>query len=214
MAGIAGPTIRSTRRGLHVPIDLFAVGYVPRRAPAADAGPAGEHDERHRPLADREPRDSPYGILPVWQFQGRETWTMIGYHAAPVIADAYLKGIRGFDADAALDAMVASATYAPYGGLGEYMKRGYVPIDREPEAASKTVEYAYDDWTIARMARAMGRTDVAETFEKRAGNWRNSFDAKTGLLRARQGRRQLPRPVRSDSDQLRLGLYRGQCLAI
>ncbi len=130
-------------------------------------------------------RHSPYGILPVWQFAGRETWTMIGYHAAPVIADAYLKGIRGFDADAALDAMVASADYAPYGGLGEYIARGYVPIDREPEAASKTVEYAYDDWAIARMARAMGRTQVADRFEKRAGNWRNSFDAKTGWLRAR-----------------------------
>ncbi len=128
---------------------------------------------------------SPYGILPVWQFAGRETWTMIGYHAAPVIADAYLKGIRGFDADAALDAMVASADYAPYGGLGEYIARGYVPIDKEPEAASKTVEYAYDDWAIARMARAMGRTQVADRFEKRAGNWRNSFDAKTGWLRAR-----------------------------
>lgn len=134
-------------------------------------------------VASREA--SPYGILPVWQFAGRETWTMIGYHAAPVIADAYLKGLRGFDANAALDAMVASATYAPYGGLGEYMARGYVPIDKEPEAASKTVEYAYDDWTIARMARAMGRIDVAERFDKRAANWRNSFDARTGWLRAR-----------------------------
>ena len=135
-------------------------------------------------VASRE--NSPDGILPVWQFQGRETWTMIGYHAAPVIADAYLKGIKGFDADTALAAMVASATYAPYGGLGDYMKRGYVPIDREPEAASKTVEYAYDDWTIARMARAMGRADIAATFEKRAGNWRNSFDATTGFIRARK----------------------------
>ena len=130
-------------------------------------------------------RVSPDGILPVWQFAGRETWTMIGYHAVPVIADAYLKGLRGFDADAALDAMVASAEHRSYGGLGEYMTRGYVPIDKEPEAASKTAEYAYDDWTIARMARAMGRTAVADRFEKRAGYWRNSFDAKTGWLRAR-----------------------------
>ena len=130
-------------------------------------------------------RYSPDGILPVWQFAGRETWTMIGYHAVPVIADAYLKGIRGFDAKAALDAMVASADHASYGGLGEYIARGYVPIDKEPEAASKTVEYAYDDWTIARMARAMGRMDVAERFAKRADNWRNSFDAKIGWLRAR-----------------------------
>ena len=135
-------------------------------------------------LASR--KASPHGILPVWQFQGQETWTMIGYHAVPVIAEAHLKGIGGFDANEALDAMVASATYAPYGGLGDYMKLGYVAIDREPEAASKTVEYAYDDWTIARMAEAMGRKDVAATFFKRAGNWRNSFDAKTGFLRARK----------------------------
>lgn len=129
---------------------------------------------------------SPYGILPVWQFHGQETWTMIGYHAVPVIADAYLKGIRGFDEKAALEAMVSSATYAPYGGLGDYMALGYVPIDKEPEAASKTVEYAYDDWTIARMSKDMGRDDVAETFLKRADNWRNSFDVKTGFLRARK----------------------------
>lgn len=128
---------------------------------------------------------SPHGILPVWQFAGRETWTMIGYHSVSVISDAYMKGFRGFDANAALDAMVASAEYAPYGGLGDYMRLGYVPIDREPEAASKTVEYAYDDWAIARMARAMGRTDVAARFERRARNWRNSFDTRSGWLRAR-----------------------------
>lgn len=128
---------------------------------------------------------SPDGLLPVWQFQGRETWTMIGYHAVPVIADAYMKGIRGFDATAALGAMVKSATYGPYAGLDQYMTLGFVPIDREPEAASKTVEYAYDDWAIARVAAAMGRSDVAAWFEKRAGNWRNSFDAKTGFVRAR-----------------------------
>ncbi|SDA33594.1 GH92 family glycosyl hydrolase [Sphingomonas sp. NFR15] len=128
---------------------------------------------------------SPDGILPVWQFAGRETWCMIGYHAVPVIADAYLKGLRGFDADAALAAMVASADHRAYGGLGDYIDRGYVPIDKEPEAASKTVEYAFDDWSIARMARAMGKTDIADRFEKRAGNWRNSFDANSGWLRAR-----------------------------
>lgn len=131
-------------------------------------------------------KHSPHGILPVWQFHGRETWTMIGYHAVPVIADAYMKGVGDFDANEALDAMVASAEYAPYGGLGDYMKLGYVPIDREPEAASKTVEYAYDDWTIARMAEKLGRKDVAERFAKRAGYWRNSFDSKTGWLRARK----------------------------
>jgi predicted alpha-1,2-mannosidase len=128
---------------------------------------------------------SPFGILPVWAYQGLETWCMIGYHAVPVIADAYIKGVRGFDAQAALKAMVASATYAPYGDLADYMRLGYVPIDREPEAASKTLEYAYDDWSLAQMARAMGKTGIAATFDKRAGNWRNAWDPKTGFMRAR-----------------------------
>ncbi len=130
-------------------------------------------------------RHSPYGILPVWSFHGQETWTMIGYHAVPVIADAYLKGIRGFDADAALDAMVASASYGPYDGLRQYMELGWVPIDEEGEAASKTLEYAYGDWTIARMAQAMGRTDIARRFDTRAANWRNAFDPGTGFMRAK-----------------------------
>lgn len=131
-------------------------------------------------------RHSPYGVLPVWAFHGQETWCMVGYHAVPVIADAYMKGIRGFDADEALQAMVASADYGPYDGVAQYKQLGYVPIDEEGEAASKTLEYAYDDWTIARMAAAMGRRDIAERFEKRAGNWRHAFDASTGFMRARK----------------------------
>lgn len=130
-------------------------------------------------------QESPYGMLPIWSYQGLETWCMIGYHAVAVIADAYMKGIRGYSADAALKAMVATATYGPYGGLQYYMKLGYVPIDKEPEAASKTLEYAFDDWTTARMAKAMGRKDIAAEFYKRAGYWRNEFDPKTGFARAR-----------------------------
>lgn len=130
-------------------------------------------------------KESPFGILPIWQFEGLETWCMIGYHAVPEIADAYMKGIRDYDVNEALDAMVASATYAPYGHLGEYMALGYVPSEHDGEAASKTVEYAFDDWTISRMARSMGRNDVANTFEKRAQNWRNVFDKQTGFVRPR-----------------------------
>lgn len=81
---------------------------------------------------------SPYGMLPVWAFHGQETWCMIGYHAVPVIADAYIKGIRGFDADKALAAMVATANYGPYDGIAQYRELGWVPIDEEGEAASKT----------------------------------------------------------------------------
>jgi predicted alpha-1,2-mannosidase len=111
---------------------------------------------------------------------------MIGYHAVAVIADAYLKGIRGYDADEALAAMVASASYGPYGGLAQYLQLGYVPIDEEGEAASKTLEYAFDDWSVARMAAALGRAELAAAFMKRAANWRNAFDAATGFMRARR----------------------------
>jgi predicted alpha-1,2-mannosidase len=137
-------------------------------------------------------RESPYGILPVWQFAGLETWCMIGYHAVPELADAIVKGLdaqspnapgAGFDADAALDAMIASADYRPYGRLGDYIDHGYVAIDADGEAVSKTLEYAFDDWSIARAARKLGRSNVAERFEHRAANWRNVFDPATGWAR-------------------------------
>jgi predicted alpha-1,2-mannosidase len=131
-------------------------------------------------------KQSPDGLLPVWQFHGQETWTMIGYHAVPVIADAYLKGFRDYPSADALDAMVASATNPRYAGLDQYMKLGWVASDKEREGASKTLEYAYDDWTIARVANAMGRADVAASFDKRAGYWRNVFDRQTGFVRARK----------------------------
>ena len=135
-------------------------------------------------LAHRE--QSVHHILPIWSFGSNETWCMIGYHAVPVIADAYLKGIRNFDPGAAFEAMKSSATYAPYGGLGDYMKYGYVPIDLEKEAASKTLEYAYDDWTIAAMAKAMGRTDDHQEFSKRAAYFRHIYDTSTGFMRAKK----------------------------
>ncbi len=81
--------------------------------------------------------------------------------------------------------MVASATYAPYGHLGDYMRLGFVPVDHDDEAASKTMEYAFDDWTIARTARAMGRTRRRGRFDRRAGNWRNVLRSRHGFVRPR-----------------------------
>ena len=159
-------------------------------------------------------QESPFGILPVWQFAGIETWCMIGYHSVPIIADAYMKGIRGYDAQAALDAMVASATYAPYGNLGAYMKLGYVPVDHDDEAASKTVEYAFDDWTIARMAKAMGNDAVAATFRKRqdtgettsmsrmdlwSRGWRMAITANRSIPRRPAPKAALPRAMRGST---------------
>ena len=94
---------------------------------------------------------------------------MIGYHAVPDIADAYMKGIRGFDAEEALRAVVASATYGPMAVWSDYMQLGYVPVDHDDEAASKTMEYAFDDWTIARMAGAMSNTEMAGDIHQTIG---------------------------------------------
>ncbi|MFG6449692.1 GH92 family glycosyl hydrolase [Roseateles sp. BYS180W] len=128
---------------------------------------------------------SPHGILPVWSFHGLETWCMIGYHALPVIADAYLKGVRGFDEQAALQAMLASSQYGAYAGVQAYMEHGYVPWDREGEGVSKTLEYCFDDWTLARMAKAMGQADIAAQYEQRAQGFRALLDPATGFARGK-----------------------------
>ena len=146
--------------------------------------PERNNDMIQSMLAHQE--QSAMSLLPVWSFHGNETWCMIGYHAVSVIADAYLKGIRGFDGPRALTAMVHTAESPHYGGLRHYMKYRYVPIDLEKEGASKTLEYAYDDWAIARMASALGMKEVADRFFERGQYYRNIFDAKTGFMRAKQ----------------------------
>ncbi len=125
------------------------------------------------------------GVLPVWELASNETWTMIGYHAVPVIVDAYMKGIRNFDADDALTAMKSSAM-RDQAGLNACRACGYVPGDRESESVSKTLEYAYDDWCIAQMAGAMERRTDDAMFTRRAQFYRNLFDPATGFFRARR----------------------------
>lgn len=131
-------------------------------------------------------RQSAENMLPVWSYQGNETWCMIGYHAVPVIADAYLKGIRNFDSELAFRAMLDTAGNRRYDGLDHYIDKGWVAIDREEEAASKTLEYAYDDWTIAQMAAALGKTAEQREYLRRAANYRNVYDPATGFMRARK----------------------------
>jgi predicted alpha-1,2-mannosidase len=128
---------------------------------------------------------SVHHILPVWSHFGNENWCMIGYHSVPVIVDAYMKGIRGFDAEKALEACVSSATYQRYDGIGDYMKYGYVPMDVNAEGASLTLEYAYDDWCIAQFAKALGKKDIEATFAKRATSYLNLMDKKSGFIRAK-----------------------------
>ena len=136
------------------------------------------------------------GRLPVWELWGNETDCMIGYHSASVIADAYLKGIRGFDADLALEAMLASAM-RDEPGLNAYRERGYISSEDQSESVSKTLEYAYDDWSIAQMAQEMKREkgitspdgkyldSIAYVFTSRSYSYQNLFNPKTHFFQAR-----------------------------
>ena len=124
-------------------------------------------------------------MLPIWELAGNETHCMIGNHAIPVIADAYFCGIEGFDAEKALEAMVNSSRQDRR-GIGAYVKYGFIPVDAEGEAVSKTLEYAYDDWCVARMAEAMGKADIADEFYKRAQAYKNLYNPKNQFF---QGRR-------------------------
>jgi predicted alpha-1,2-mannosidase len=125
-------------------------------------------------------------LLPVWSLQANETWCMIGYHAVPVIVDAYFKGVKGFDVERAYQAIKTTAMSPDYDGVAEYDKLGWVPYDKECESVSKTLEYAYDDWCVAQMAKALGKTADYEHFMKRAGSYKNIFDPENQLMRARR----------------------------
>ncbi|WP_010665307.1 GH92 family glycosyl hydrolase [Marinilabilia salmonicolor] len=126
------------------------------------------------------------GLLPVWSMQGNETNMMIGYHAVPVIVDAWFKGIGGFDPEEAFEACKSNAMSDDH-GIKEYRELGYVPLsdDHENWSVSKTLEYAYDDWCIAMFAKDLGKTEDYEYYLERASNWKNHFDPETGFMRPR-----------------------------
>ena len=125
------------------------------------------------------------GLLPTWELAANETHCMIGYHSIPVIADAYINGITGFDAEKALAAMVDRAN-KDFFGLEYYKKYGYIAADVEGESVSKTLEYAYDDWCIARMAEKMGKKEIADEFYRRAQYYKNIYDPETKFFRGRK----------------------------
>ena len=148
------------------------------------------------------------GLLPIWELAGYETFCMIGYHAVPVILDAYSKGIRDFDAVKALEAMIKSAELSEKGyklyklpgtllvntsyyrykkDFDEYQKQGYISKGMMSGSVSRTLEYAYDDWCIAEMARTVGDNSAYETYLSRGENYKKVFDPKTGFMRARKG---------------------------
>lgn len=124
------------------------------------------------------------GRLPVWELAGNETDCMIGYHSVPVIADAYAKGIRGFDARQMLEAMRSTAEQNHF-GLAAFRKYGFIPASEEPESVSKTLEYAYDDACISSFAAMLGDSAVHQEYTMRAKHYRNLFDPETKFFRAR-----------------------------
>jgi predicted alpha-1,2-mannosidase len=147
------------------------------------------------------------GRLPIWELSSNETNCMIGYHVVSVIWDAYNKGIRDYDVEKAYEAMTSIAThYIDYEGEGlemklkesaregaadadaleSYNKYGYVRSDDSHESVSKTLEYAYDDWCIAQMAKALGKEQDYAYYEKRSHYWMNVYDPTTGFMRARK----------------------------
>ena len=131
------------------------------------------------------------GRLPVWNFQGGETDMMLGYHAVPVIVDAYLKGIGDFDAKDALDACVKTANIDEYRGIGLYKTLGYVPYNvvdtynADNWSLSRTLEYAFDDYCIAVMAEKLGEKDIAVEFYKRSENYKNHYNPATRFMQPR-----------------------------
>jgi predicted alpha-1,2-mannosidase len=123
-------------------------------------------------------------MLPVWSHMANENWCMSGYHAVPVLADAIAKGLD-IDGKRALEAMVTTSTRDWYCGLGDYMKLGWVPYEKTSTAASNTLEYAFDDWTIANSAKIIGDKEVEEKYNQRALYYRNVFDESIGFARPR-----------------------------
>jgi len=125
------------------------------------------------------------GKLPVWELASNETECMIGYHAVSVIADAMAKGITGFDYEKAFQASKNSAMLDIF-GLNAYKQNNFIAIDDEHESVSKTVEYAYDDWCIAQMAKILGKKEEYRYFMKRSQNWKNLYNPQNGFMQPRK----------------------------
>ena len=124
------------------------------------------------------------GALPIWELAGNYTGCMIGYHSVPVIVDAYVKGIMDYDAELALEAMIHSAEQDKL-GLSYYKSKGFIAAGDEAESVSKTLEYAYDDWCIAVMAKSLQQENVFNRFIKRAQYYKNIFNPEVGFMQSK-----------------------------
>lgn len=126
---------------------------------------------------------SPHKMLPIWSHYANDNWCMSGYHSVSVLADAIIKGNYTGDANKALDACIATANKRDYEGIGHYIDHGFIPAEKSGISVSNTLEYAYDDWAIAQLAKKLKRNDIYEQFLKRSENWKNNFDKTSGFMR-------------------------------
>ena len=124
------------------------------------------------------------GLLPVWDLSTWEANTMTGYHSIPIIADAILKDIKGFDYNLAYEAMKKSA-YQKIRGTPAYIQYGYVPQDKHGWSVTMTLEYAFDDWCIAQVAKKLNQISDYNLFMQRAQSYKVLFDSSTGFMRAK-----------------------------
>ena len=124
------------------------------------------------------------GSLPVWTLYGNETNTMTGYHSIPVIAEAYKKGIRGYDIEKVYEAMKTTMMQDAR-GLKDYKQYGYLPYDKLDESVTITLEYAYNDWCVAQMAKALNKEEDYQYFTKRSEAWKHLLDTETGFMRGK-----------------------------
>ena len=130
----------------------------------------------------RHQQQSVHGLLPIWSHMANDNWCMSGYHATSVLADAIAKG-ADIDKNEALKAMAATSNVGYLDGLGDYIALGYVPFEVSTTAASTTLEYCYDDWTIYKTALDAGNAEIAGQYSKRALNYRNIYDPQIGFAR-------------------------------
>ncbi|WP_294269931.1 GH92 family glycosyl hydrolase [uncultured Chryseobacterium sp.] len=124
-------------------------------------------------------------MLPIWSHYANDNWCMSGYHSVSVVADAIIKGNYSGDPHEALKACVETADKRDYEGIGYYIDKGYIPAEKNGTSVSNTLEYAYDDWAIAQLAKHLGETEIYTRFIRRSENWKNNFDPGTGFMRPR-----------------------------
>ena len=163
----------------------------------------------------RMAEESPVGV-PIWPLQGRETGCMVGYHSAPVVAEALAKGFPSIDAKAAYAVFKKRAEVDDYRGLAAYRKLGYVPCDEQDESASKTLDYSYDDRAVSEIATAAGADDDAALLMKRSRSFVNLYDKESGFIRPKYADGHWAAPFNPTSIKITgkwRGLHRSQRLA-